>query len=418
VVVIDEAHVFIDTKFPVALDFMFQLAKRIRKYNGMQIVITQNIKDFVGSEEIARKSTAIINACQYSFIFALSPNDIDDLCKLYEKAGGINESEQEQITTAPRGQTFAIMSPASRSTFRIEVPDSVVQMFRQPDYVSQYFVGYLGDQYWEDFIGTTKLTRLENKLRALDEEVQETPQQQRKAINFVELDEDEIQAQVMEEAVTVVEEVAPIPVEQEPHPEPVQQVVQVVQTTSVGDTTAQQLAQILGNFSFDAIRSEINYKFEQLRRDLEEQSIAQAKERAATVETPVTTTVETPVEATVAPVEVETVAPVEVETVAPAEVETATTATFQIETAKIPAPVQETVSAAKTDYSSLIMPEDDETDDSQQEASGGIDIMALLSAQAKKMESISTIEMMEVYGEAFSEVTLEELEKYINKKYR
>ncbi len=40
VVVIDEAHVFIDTKFPVALDFMFQLAKRIRKYNGMQIVIT------------------------------------------------------------------------------------------------------------------------------------------------------------------------------------------------------------------------------------------------------------------------------------------------------------------------------------------------------------------------------------------
>ena len=79
VVAIDEAHVFIDPKYPVALDFMYQLAKRIRKYNGMQIVITQNIKDFVGSEEIIRKSTAIINACQYSFIFALSPNDMDDL---------------------------------------------------------------------------------------------------------------------------------------------------------------------------------------------------------------------------------------------------------------------------------------------------------------------------------------------------
>ena len=34
IVVIDEAHVFIDPKFPIALDFMFQLAKRIRKYNG------------------------------------------------------------------------------------------------------------------------------------------------------------------------------------------------------------------------------------------------------------------------------------------------------------------------------------------------------------------------------------------------
>lgn len=92
VIVIDEAHVFIDSKYPIALDFMYQMAKRIRKYNGMQIIITQNVKDFVGTEELARKSTAIINACQYSFIFPLSPNDMHDLCKLYEKAGAINES--------------------------------------------------------------------------------------------------------------------------------------------------------------------------------------------------------------------------------------------------------------------------------------------------------------------------------------
>ena len=39
---------------------MFQLAKRIRKYNGMQIVITQNIKDFVGSDELMRKSAAFL----------------------------------------------------------------------------------------------------------------------------------------------------------------------------------------------------------------------------------------------------------------------------------------------------------------------------------------------------------------------
>ena len=63
----------------------------------MQIIITQNIKDFVGTEELARKSTAVINACQYSFIFPLSPNDMHDLCRLYEKAGAINESEQDEI---------------------------------------------------------------------------------------------------------------------------------------------------------------------------------------------------------------------------------------------------------------------------------------------------------------------------------
>jgi hypothetical protein len=34
------------------------------------------------------------------------------------------------------------------------------------------------------------------------------------------------------------------------------------------------------------------------------------------------------------------------------------------------------------------------------------------------MESISPIEMMEIYGEFYSEITLEELEKYINKHNR
>ena len=66
----------------------------------------------------------------------------------------------------------------------------------------------------------------------------------------------------------------------------------------------------------------------------------------------------------------------------------------------------------------MIMPDEKDPGDTEEETSGGIDIMALLSAQAKKMENISTIEMMEMYGEDFSEVTLEELEKYINKNHK
>ena len=129
VVAIDEAHVFIDPKYPVALDFMYQLAKRIRKYNGMQIVITQNIKDFVGSEDIVRKSTAIINACQYSFIFSLSPNDMDDLCTLYDKAGQINEVEQDQIVNNPRGNAFIITSPTNRTNISVIASKVMQQMF-------------------------------------------------------------------------------------------------------------------------------------------------------------------------------------------------------------------------------------------------------------------------------------------------
>jgi type IV secretory pathway VirB4 component len=131
VITIDEAHVFIDEKFPVALDFMFQMAKRIRKYNGMQIVITQNIKDFVGTEEIARKSTAIINACQYSFIFPLAPNDMHDLVRLYEKAGAINESEQEEIVNNGRGRAFVVTSAAERTCVDIAATRQVQRLFEQ-----------------------------------------------------------------------------------------------------------------------------------------------------------------------------------------------------------------------------------------------------------------------------------------------
>jgi hypothetical protein len=129
IVAIDEAHVFIDPKYPIALDFMYQLAKRIRKYNGMQIVITQNIKDFVGTQDIIRKSTAIINACQYSFIFALSPNDMEDLCTLYDKAGRINDSEQDQIVNNERGNAFIITGPMSRTNIEIVASPKTREMF-------------------------------------------------------------------------------------------------------------------------------------------------------------------------------------------------------------------------------------------------------------------------------------------------
>ena len=124
--VVDEAHLFINPKFPIALDFMAQMAKRIRKYEGMQIIITQNIKDFIGgSEDTKRQASAVINASQYSMIFSLAPNDISDLVSLYRNAGEINKDEQDAIVTAGRGQCFFISSAYSRTTFTIEANDTI-----------------------------------------------------------------------------------------------------------------------------------------------------------------------------------------------------------------------------------------------------------------------------------------------------
>ena len=129
IVAVDEAHMFINPKYPIALDFMAQMAKRIRKYGGMQIVITQNIKDFVGSPEIERQSTAVINASQYSMIFSLAPSDMNDLVELYRKSGEINQQEQDTIVTAGVGQAFLITSPMNRTMVQIVAYDYVKRLF-------------------------------------------------------------------------------------------------------------------------------------------------------------------------------------------------------------------------------------------------------------------------------------------------
>jgi len=132
IVVADEAHLFINPKYPIALNFMTSMAKRIRKYGGMQIVITQNINDFVGSEEIKRQSTAVINACQYSLIFSLSPNDVNDLIELYKNSGGINKTERNRIVSASVGQAFVITSPTSRTMVNIHPLEYVRSIIEKP----------------------------------------------------------------------------------------------------------------------------------------------------------------------------------------------------------------------------------------------------------------------------------------------
>ena len=269
VVVIDEAHVFIDTKFPVALDFMFQLAKRIRKYNGMQIVITQNIKDFVGSEEIARKSTAIINACQYSFIFSLSPNDMGDLCKLYEKAGGINESEQEQIISAPRGQAFTVMSPQSRSTFKVVVPNDVVAMFKDPDFETRYFAGEEGEKEWNELLGESRAIHEANVQKTLEAKKKASESKKKASgsdggnVTFIEISEEELKAEKKASSARNVsyddDDIPGIPDDPEEFAamKASRRNAAVSQTVPAQGGTEKMLGELLEKFSYDSMLREI-----------------------------------------------------------------------------------------------------------------------------------------------------------------
>lgn len=128
-VVVDEGYKFIDPKYPVALDFVYNWYKRIRKYEGSILFATQNLSDVLGNPEVVAKTSAIVNNSQYSFIFKLPPADLEILSNLYRNAGGINETEHYTIANAKRGECFAICSSRERSNFIVRAHDNVRKLF-------------------------------------------------------------------------------------------------------------------------------------------------------------------------------------------------------------------------------------------------------------------------------------------------
>lgn len=438
VVAIDEAHVFIDTKFPVALDFMFQLAKRIRKYNGMQIVITQNIKDFVGSEEIARKSTAIINACQYSLIFALAPNDMQDLCTLYEKAGGINEMEQEQIMTAPRGQAFTVMGPTSRSTFRVEVPEPIVDMFENMEYESRYFTGEGGLENWEAFVAESRPLWEENRPKK-SETVQEE-KKQKKHVQFIELTEEEAREEKSkvtfeeiekpkEKPKVTFEEVEEPEIEEpkpklaitfeeipEPEPEPEKKPIPEAPPAQEPTELEKLLTQALGQFSHaamieeikKAVREEVLKEMEDLKPALE-QAKAASPVRTKPEEEPEDMDEEYRPEEETEDMDGESGPEEESKDMDEDDL------SWLFDDSSDDEDEEETdESYDESERSNEDEDEEDaEEDEDDEDDEDDMDLMDVLFQQADDMEKISAIDMMDVYDEQVIDISLEDLATYI-----
>lgn len=126
-ILVDEAHQFINERFPVALNFMAQMAKRIRKYGGSLIVATQSIKDYIGNENSSPLATAVINCCQYMTVFGLNPKDLDDLNKLYAKSGGLTEPEKEALANAETGEVLMFVDPTTRINMYIDLLGNELQ---------------------------------------------------------------------------------------------------------------------------------------------------------------------------------------------------------------------------------------------------------------------------------------------------
>jgi conjugal transfer ATP-binding protein TraC len=120
-ITVDEAHLLIDKEFPNALIFMYQMVKRIRKYNGMINIITQNVNDFMGDDTIKKYANAIINSSQYLKVLNLQPNDLEALDKLYSSNGGLSVNEKDFISRSDVGECFFVVSNFYRMCLNINI---------------------------------------------------------------------------------------------------------------------------------------------------------------------------------------------------------------------------------------------------------------------------------------------------------
>lgn len=130
VVALDEGYMFIDAKHSAALDFVCQWYKRIRKYGGAMIFLTQNLADVVGNAEIISKTSAIINNTQYSFIMTLQGKDVEVLQDIFA-ARDLTQAEIEEIqrTNKPKGTAFFMGSSEQRAMLRVVTAADVETLF-------------------------------------------------------------------------------------------------------------------------------------------------------------------------------------------------------------------------------------------------------------------------------------------------
>ena len=130
VVVLDEGYMFIDAQNTAALDFVYQWYKRIRKYSGAMIFLTQNLADIVGNSEIISKTSAIINNTQYSFIMTLQGKDVEVLQDIFASRNlTVAEIEEIQRTNKPKGTAFFMGSSEQRAILHVVTASDVETLF-------------------------------------------------------------------------------------------------------------------------------------------------------------------------------------------------------------------------------------------------------------------------------------------------
>ena len=120
IVLIDESHILLDECRKDALDFIYLLSKRIRKYDGMMILATQSLRDFQSEGKYEKKTMSPLSAAQYAMIFKIPQGEWKDVENTFITAKGDGLCD---ISTLKRGEMIFVEDRNEFSLIQLEKSD-------------------------------------------------------------------------------------------------------------------------------------------------------------------------------------------------------------------------------------------------------------------------------------------------------
>lgn len=103
ILAVDEAWLLADPNTPQALGFLRDLSKRIRKYNGSLVVITQNIGDFL-APELERMGAPVLANASSKLLMRQETKDLEAVSRVLR----LSDAETDLLSQANRGEGLLV----------------------------------------------------------------------------------------------------------------------------------------------------------------------------------------------------------------------------------------------------------------------------------------------------------------------
>jgi type IV secretory pathway VirB4 component len=121
--IVDEAYLLVDPEVPQALQFLRNVSKRIRKYEGGLGVISHSVVDFL-DPAVRRHGQALLDNPCFKFFMGTDGKNLEELTKLMD----LTDAEQDVLLKKRRGAGILIAG-SKRVHAKVEIADFEFELF-------------------------------------------------------------------------------------------------------------------------------------------------------------------------------------------------------------------------------------------------------------------------------------------------